>query len=134
MEAQSTGARFGQGIYFGDMFEKSYNYVRADGSQYEFMLLCEVALGESYTPEGYNYETELPEGKNSVWIKSKRGPDHSKRIVLPNGVQIPISPVINYPNIQDSYARYYQHNEFIVKDASQVRVRYLVQMQARHSQ
>jgi len=47
-EAPTTGYRYGKGIYFADMFEKSYNYCYDSDSKTNsrFLLLCEVVLGQ----------------------------------------------------------------------------------------
>jgi len=55
-EAPATGYMFGKGVYFADLFDKSYAY--CDSCEYEddkgkkknqkFMLMCEVALGKMY--------------------------------------------------------------------------------------
>lgn len=42
-EAPCSGYNFGKGIYFADCWEKSQAYCRGSN----FMLLCEVYLGES---------------------------------------------------------------------------------------
>ena len=47
-EAPTTGYAFGKGIYFADMFEKSYAYSQQKfrTQQSHLLLLCEVALGK----------------------------------------------------------------------------------------
>jgi len=131
------------------MYEKSANYMRSDGSPFQFMLLCEVALGEQFViTDEDNDETvdKLPTDKNSLKAQGAQGPDHSKNIILPNGVQVPISPVIQYADEQSdvtlvknfgnfrgvrrAYRSSIEHNEYIVFDESQVRIRYLIQIKA----
>ena len=59
-EAAVTGWAFGQGIYFADMFEKSWHYTEsqvANENAPKYMLLCEVALGKMY--EVYQFQSEL---------------------------------------------------------------------------
>jgi poly [ADP-ribose] polymerase len=49
--APSTGYMFGKGIYFADMFEKSWAYTAGfdfNNNEFRYMLLCEVACGEFY--------------------------------------------------------------------------------------
>jgi ankyrin repeat protein/predicted DNA-binding WGR domain protein len=52
IEAPCTGYRFGKGIYFSDLFSKSYGYTgtNAWGNNNErcYMLMCEVALGKTF--------------------------------------------------------------------------------------
>lgn len=49
-EAPVTGYAFGKGVYFADMFQKSYAYSQnhsGSSSQSTILMLCEVALGNS---------------------------------------------------------------------------------------
>mgnify|MGYP003878640733 FL=1 len=65
-EAPTTGYMFGKGVYFADVFQKSYGY--CGDSIYDeekrrssnLMLLCEVALGEMMELTHAQYITELP--------------------------------------------------------------------------
>jgi len=63
--------------------------------------MCDVALGKmKRLYEATNVEKlEKPfscGAFSSVYGVGKRGPDHSKSLIHPEGVQIPISPVIEY--------------------------------------
>jgi poly [ADP-ribose] polymerase len=46
-EAPATGYMLGKGVYFADMFSKSYAYAqnRFHGAESSLLLICEVALG-----------------------------------------------------------------------------------------
>jgi len=58
--------------------------------------MCDVALGKmKRLYEATNVE-KLEKPFSSVYGVGKRGPDHSKSLIHPEGVQIPISPVIEY--------------------------------------
>ena len=48
-EAPATGYMFGKGVYFADMFDKSFAYAARGYCQQEsfLMLMCEVVLGKS---------------------------------------------------------------------------------------
>ena len=48
-EAPATGYMFGKGVYFADMFDKSFAYANRGFGQQEsyLMLMCEVVLGKS---------------------------------------------------------------------------------------
>lgn len=47
IEAQTTGYRYGKGIYFADRFSKSLDYCQKyDSGNNGLLLLCEVAMGK----------------------------------------------------------------------------------------
>lgn len=48
-EAPVTGYMFGKGVYFADMFDKSFAYAARGFNQQDsyLMLMCEVVLGKS---------------------------------------------------------------------------------------
>ena len=47
-EAPKSGYLFGKGVYFADMFDKSFAYAKNFENDCHLMLLSEVALGKSY--------------------------------------------------------------------------------------
>lgn len=57
--ATINGHMFGKGVYFADVFEKSYGYCssfQANNKKcYSYLLLCEVALGEMYELQNSYY-------------------------------------------------------------------------------
>jgi poly [ADP-ribose] polymerase len=125
-EAPASGYMFGKGIYFADMAQKSWNYTRHSGTGRVYMLLCEVALGNIFEAPEPTYMEQPPQGFNSTRGLGRTGPDWNKKLVLPNGVSIPMGHVITYPD--PSHRLRLQHNEYIVYNVSQVRMRYLVQI------
>lgn len=67
-EAPATGYMFGKGVYFADMFSKSYSYCdffdtvdeNGKNSKHMYMLLCEVALGKEFEVSQTNqFDPEL---------------------------------------------------------------------------
>jgi poly [ADP-ribose] polymerase len=59
-----TGRMFGNGVYFSDQSTKSLNYAYgywAGGKRDDncYMLLCDVAMGKSYTPKSYTEKLPL---------------------------------------------------------------------------
>jgi len=125
--APVSGYAFGKGIYFADMFAKSFPYCRASGSERCYMLLCEVALGRMHSVHQATYIEQLPEGFNSCIAHGSQGPDFAQSVVLSNGVRIPIQGAVHYPH-DPLHPRYLPHNEYIVYQTSQVRLRYLVEL------
>jgi poly [ADP-ribose] polymerase len=69
-----TGRMFGNGVYFSDQSTKSLNYAygywgggRRDENCY--MLLCDVAMGRSYTPRSYTEKLPLA-GYDSTFARA----------------------------------------------------------------
>ncbi|XP_065844770.1 poly [ADP-ribose] polymerase 2-like [Oscarella lobularis] len=126
-ETPSTGYTFGKGVYFYDVCSRSAKFCNSSRSQnVGFILLCEVSLGVSndlLSPD--SRADRLPEGKSSVKglgqvapSKSKALPDSSVLFLGPNretGVENPAG-----------YTLY--HNEFVVYDTRQIRMRYVVKV------
>ena len=131
-EAPATGYMFGKGIYFADMFDKSYQYAARGYQQQDsfLMLMCEVALGKS--KEMYNAENieKLDPPYHSVKGTGRRGPGYKHTVTCPNGVKLPYGKVINYSegNVEKTKLYQLEHNEYVVYNTSQVRMRYLVQI------
>jgi len=134
-EAPATGYMFGKGIYFADTFAKSYAYCNdwssrgTDGSK--FLILCEVALGDTLDLFESNYITNLAAPYKSVKGCGRQGPDPAHNIVLANGAIVPLGTQINYEYKDYAGKRVNPalgYNEYIVYDISQVRMRYLVQV------
>jgi hypothetical protein len=134
-EAPTTGYMFGKGVYFADMFDKSFNYSARGYKQQDsyLMLMCEVVLGKSKELYQSEYVEKLEHPYHSVKGLGRRGPGYKHTIVLPNGVKIPYGPVINYHEgiVERQSKLQLQHNEFIVYNTSQIRMRYIVQIDKR---
>lgn len=133
-EASHTGWAFGQGIYFADEFEKSFGYTYSNagymmkGKKPKFMLLCEVALGKLYEITQFTSEIPtLPKNCKSVKGLGQSGPNPKQNVILSNKAIMPVGEVIQYEYDTKKY-RTLQHNEYIVYDESQVRIRYLVEI------
>lgn len=99
-EAPVTGYAFGKGVYFADMFQKSFQYSQShfgganSSSRSTLLMLCEVALGNSrkmWTPE---YVENLPMNVHSVHGVGRNGPEPKGRVTMPNGVDVPAGPII----------------------------------------
>jgi len=133
-EAPVTGYMFGKGVYFADVFQKSFGYCgdtaydEESKKNYALLLLCEVALGEMYELTQANYITDLPTPYKSVKGLGQTGPNLKQSVVLANGAKVPCGKHKRYkfnPNINPRTLNY---NEYIVYDTSQIKMRYLVQV------
>lgn len=171
-EAPSTGARFGKGLYFTDMFSKANSYAQSWGESSTMVLLCDVTLGKMCEKVGAEDMENLPAPYKSVHGLGRTGPDPSQSLVHPEGVEIPSGPVIDlkvkmpdskrkptggkglgkslaapanpfggFGGFQQALAGNFgafsaapsdvhipPHNEFVVYNTNQVRMRYLVQV------
>lgn len=60
----------------------------------------------------------------------RRGPNFKKSVVLSNGARVPLGELIDYPLDKDEENHWgsLSHNEYIVYDVSQVRIRYMIQL------
>ena len=141
-EAPMTGYMFGKGIYLADMYEKSIDYCDTfiDKSNpkkiktYSYILLCEAALGNIYNASDNNLDVEnlpfLKKGYNSLKSCSYNGPDLNKNFICNNGITIPLGNIIQYPKNADNRNMFNtQHPEYIVYDTSQIKIRYIVQVE-----
>jgi hypothetical protein len=142
--AETTGAMFGEGIYFTDLFSKGFNYT--SGTQFhsfgstqqkkmkppkKYMFLCEVALGKSKLLYNAENVTDLPNSKfHSVFGVGRQGPDPAGNVYLPSGCIVPLGKSISTPEPKLPQGQWWglNHNEYVVYDTTQVRIRYLLEL------
>lgn len=119
-EVTSTGIILGEGIHLSDTFSRALQYcdVYQKKSRVKFMLLCEVALGKEYIPE--KADDVLVEGFHHIKGEGSLYPDPRFDLRLPSGVVISMGKLIQGKSSL-------QYNEFVVQNASQVCLRYLLQ-------
>jgi len=122
-EAPKSGYRFGKGIYFADLCDKSIGYCRGAGSDYILMMLVEVALGTIKQLYQDQYmEAALP-GSNSTKAMGGMAPDPKSNVTLPSGCVVPCGKPIN-TGVKSSC----MHNEYIVYTLPQATIRYLLKI------
>lgn len=112
------------------MFSKSYAYAAQGASGSALLLLCEVALGNTKEMRVPEYVEKLEGVHHSVKGLGRRGPDYDHSLVLPNGIEVPSGPVVTYEDELSIGARplTLQHNEFVVYNTDQIRMRYLIKV------
>uniref|UniRef100_UPI0037E9767C poly [ADP-ribose] polymerase 2 n=1 Tax=Semicossyphus pulcher TaxID=241346 RepID=UPI0037E9767C len=132
-EAPVTGYMFGKGIYFADMSSKSANYCFANHNNHTgLLLLCEVALGDCNELLDADYEANnLPAGKHSTKGLGQTGPDPKNSVTL-DGVTVPMGPGVK-TKVARNNAYSLLYNEFIVYNAAQTRMRYLLRIKFNYS-
>ncbi len=67
---------------------------------------------------------------HSVKGVGRRGPGYKHTVTCPNGVKIPLGKVINYHEKSPEILKQLQlqHNEYIVYNTNQIRMRYVIQI------
>ncbi|GFR16104.1 poly polymerase tankyrase [Trichonephila clavata] len=124
---QMNGDLFGKGIYFADMFKKSQNFcIQHYSSKVKSILLCEVALGDIKEVD-YNLVVDPAEKYDSVKAVGHRQPDPSMTVYW-KGMTVPMGTPVNVLEQGTSTSHHYLNfNEYVVYNASQVCIRYLIQ-------
>ena len=121
-----SGGRVGAGIYLASMQEKSAQYTSGYGSKFACMFLCEAPLGKSHkiTSDGHHASSlkTAPNGYDSVHAIGMTAPKSWGSISLDgNDVNVPDSNAI-----QTDAKSSFWHDEYLVYDESQVRIRYVL--------
>lgn len=133
----TNGSILGRGIYFADVISKSFNYCNAhDTDDVGFVLLCEVALGDSYD----DHETVVPYNRLDLPKKctSRRGMGKTD-VTNILGVECEgngMSYTMNVPQggLKErkglSNNASFLYNEYVIFNALQYRFRYLVKIKS----
>lgn len=121
-EAPVSGYRFGKGIYFADMLEKSAGYCRAYNSE-ACALLGDVACGVFNVKYGSDFNANnLPKGTHSTLGAGNIAPPQESWGKLDKDVRVPLGKP------KSASGGGWGHNEYIVYDVAQVKLRYLIRM------
>ncbi|KAJ1564276.1 hypothetical protein HK096_008800, partial [Nowakowskiella sp. JEL0078] len=126
IDSQATGYMFGKGIYFADMFTKSYGYTGYDES-HVCLLLCEVALGKMWESKTAEYmESAKPETHSTKGLGISEPVNNA--VFNENGAKLSIGPIKQYQNETSLFSsgRTLAMNEYVVYDPTQVKIRYVV--------
>ncbi|KAF7360059.1 PARP-domain-containing protein [Mycena venus] len=135
-EAPSTGYMFGRGVYFADMVSKSFNYCHSHlSNDTGLLLLCEVAARPFFEQKNGNYNADVDcakAGKRSTKGLGRSAPARwmDAGAALQNtelsGCMMP-SGSKRLKTVQPAL----HHNEYIVYDLNQIRLRYVVMVKTR---
>jgi ankyrin repeat protein/predicted DNA-binding WGR domain protein len=134
-EAQRTGARLGNGLYFSDFFQRAASFssdfgLWNAGNQKVYVLLVEVALGKMQKVWRTEDVKALGTEFNSIKGQGRQTPDKSQRIYLSNGTMIPLGkPVVKHerPPGNTNYFEF-QESEYAIFNKTQAKIRYLVEL------
>lgn len=140
-EAPVTGYEFGKGVYFGDMSGISINYTHFSLSNNTgLLLLCEVVAKPFHEAYEFDFHADVTSKNNSkvatkalgkmqheTWIDAGEalGRDDLKGVKMPGARARDLSHTFPRPSVkvEDIW------NEYIIYDVSQIRIRYLLQME-----
>lgn len=121
----TAGDMFGKGIYFADMLHKSAQYCYAEETNNTGLaLLCQVALGNSQECYERDDRIKLREGFHSVKGVGETQPNPDQKHTREDGVEIPFGEQKKQENITSSLHR----NEYVIYDAAQAKIEYLVKL------
>jgi len=123
-EAPKSGYRFGKGIYFADICEKSAVYCRGSSGKKEpiLMMLVDVALGKMKELLDDKYMEQPLPGSNSTKAVGAIAPTSS--MTTKEGVVVPYGTIGN-TGVMSSC----MHNEYIVYSIDQACIRYLLKIE-----
>lgn len=144
-DARRTGAMFGEGVYFSDLFSKCFQYANTSNFGLysssaaskklakKYVFLCEVALGNMRKLAAAQNVTDLPnDQEQSVMGYGRVGPSAKGNVYMNNGCIIPLGNIVENPplNANDRQNAYnnLQHNEYVVYNTTQVRIRYIFEL------
>lgn len=88
------------------------------------MLLSEVALGNTHDLLRADYIEKLPKGKHSTKGIGSTQPDPKGAHIRADGVVVPMGKPITKRSVSSSLL----YNEYIVYDANQVNIQYLLKV------
>ncbi|XP_031628486.1 poly [ADP-ribose] polymerase-like [Contarinia nasturtii] len=133
-EVPRNGSMFGNGIYFTDTVSKAANYSRAQcKNDVGLMLLCEVALGDSMECFDGNNVTKdgqkLPKGFHSIKGVGKGFPNPKEGRLIYEDVEAPVGEMVENASIKSALL----HNEYVVYDEAQVKIKYLIKTKFNYS-
>ncbi|XP_044588027.1 poly [ADP-ribose] polymerase-like [Cotesia glomerata] len=115
---------FGPGIYFSNCVSKAANYCNTDAKVPNgVLLLCEVALGTMLEFRAENDLIKLPDDKHSVFGRGVLTPEPTEVTTIPQNVQVPYGKLVTVDLGRSAKLR---HDEFIVYDPNQIKIRYLL--------
>jgi poly [ADP-ribose] polymerase 2/3/4 len=121
-----SGGRVGAGIYLANLQQKSAQYTSGYGSKFACMFLCEAPLGKQHLvhQDGHHASSlrKAPAGFDSVHAVGTQTPKSTVTLKI-DGKDVAVPDSKETPSgAQSSFA----HDEFLVYNEAQVRLRYVV--------
>ena len=124
-----TGRMFGDGLYFADTFDKSFGYTSRHHNRvkYQYMLLCEVALGKTQVRDNRSFGHDNARGYDSVSAVGQKIPDPTMNVKvreIGSNVTVPLGKVME--NGTGRGVHYYP--EYCVFKEENIRIRYILKI------
>jgi hypothetical protein len=126
---------YGRGYYGGRSARGGGDDSNADRAS-KVLLLCEVALGESYPAHQSEYLEQPKPGTHSTKALGSSAPDPAQSVYTPDGVYVPNGPIVPVAQPEDwrpqpppAPQNYFctSQSEYVIYDEGQARMRFLVQ-------
>lgn len=134
-EGGYNGSNLGKGIYFSDAFQRSIPFSSHFNCDFKnkpsYIMLCEVALGKMFKGDTKEIAKEMPADCQSVKGQGRKVHNKNQRVYLSNGCMVPIGDFVDSKKAsrdQRKMWNYFEYNEFAVYDPSQVKIRYLLEL------
>ena len=141
---EKSGSMFGQGLYFANVLDKSADYApgsmrirfgRPRNSSRRYLLLCDVALGESKviksTNDGLLYgndrEKILDEKYKSIHVIGGNTPSLTGMVrSCKTGLSIPTGKIVPSNTSEAKERLHLSYDELVVYDSDRVAVQYVI--------
>ena len=138
IESESSGNRFGNGIYLSDSFNKTISYTSNEKRKY--ILLVDTCLDKLYRMTDKNKFTSLKElkdkGYNCLINNARKHISFDDRIFFNNGITIPTKIVEekenNISNINFGFGLYNSYDndsEYVIYDSKLVNIKYIIEVE-----
>ena len=136
IESESSGSRFGSGIYLSDSFNKCISYSSNDKRKY--ILLVDTLLDKPYKVSDKNKITSYKElkmkGYNCLINSARKHISFEDRIFFNNGMTIPTKIVEekdnNINNNFNSFGMGFDYDsEYVIYDSKLVNIKYIIELE-----
>ena len=129
IEAQSSGNKYGNGIYLSDSFDKARDYCYRNGNKI-YVLVVDTFLDKPFKISKKNKfkgMKQLKDKKFNCLINDTREHITEDRIYLVNGTSVP-TKLIEEEYTKDDY-HYDYEPEYVIYDAKLVNVKYIIELE-----
>ena len=136
IESESSGNRFGNGIYLSDSFQKCLSY--AYGGQKMYILMVDTLLDKVFKISKNNKFTNIKDikmnGYNCLINDSKKHISFEDRIYFNNGMTIPTKMIEEKNDGDDNFGfggGYFRDgdSEYVIYDPKLVNIKYIIEFQ-----
>ena len=128
IEAESSGNRYGSGIYLSDQFNKALDYCSGEK---KYVLVVDTFLDKPFKI-GKNNKFKgiknLKKNKYNCLINNTRVHITGERIYLINGTSVPTS-IVQEKNDGGHYYDYDYDSEYVIYDSKFVNVKYIIELE-----